>query len=171
MNPIEALIVATAIAVSPPIDNPSPEGECLALNMYYEARNQGTAGLLGVTSVVLNRVNDRRFPNTICEVVKQGPTRESWKTKKTLDKNDAIYYPIKNKCQFSWYCDGKPDTPHDLDAYRWAEIIVRHVWDQQDSDITGGATHYHSIDVKPEWAKDKTFLGRVGDHLFYRWER
>ena len=53
--------------------------KCLTDNMYHEARGQGTAGLLAVSSVVLNRVKDRRFPNTICEVVKQGPMRESWK--------------------------------------------------------------------------------------------
>ena len=86
---------------------------CLALNIYHEARSQGTAGIFGVTAVVLNRVNDERFPNTICEVVYQGPTRESWKTKKykNLPVDERIYYPIRNKCQFSWYCDGKNDTP------------------------------------------------------------
>ena len=78
--------------------------ECLALNMYHEARGQGTAGLLAVSSVVMNRVKDERFPNTICEVVKQGPTRESW-------KKNGTYYPIKHRCQFSWYCDGVKDDP------------------------------------------------------------
>ena len=76
--------------------------ECLALNMYHEARNQGSAGLLAVTAVVFNRVNDKRFPNTVCEVIEQGPTRESWKTKQTPDPSDAKFYPIKNRCQFSW---------------------------------------------------------------------
>ncbi len=55
------------------------EVECLSLNMYHEARNQGTAGLLAVSNVVLNRVNDERFPDTVCGVVKQGPTRQSWR--------------------------------------------------------------------------------------------
>ena len=173
MNPIEALIVATAIAVSPPIDNPSPDGECLALNMYYEARNQGTAGLLGVTSVVLNRVNDKRFPNTICEVVKQGPTRESWKTKKTLDKNDAIYYPIKNKCQFSWYCDGKSDEPKEKSIYKkfldLSEAILNN--EMPFLDITDGATFYHADYVTPGWAKSKTKTVEIQDHIFYRWKK
>ncbi len=62
--------------------------------MYYEARNQGTAGRLAVSNVVLNRMNDTRFPNTVCEVVEQGPVRESW-------KKDGTMYPIKHKCQFS----------------------------------------------------------------------
>ena len=45
---------------------------CLAKNMYYEARSQGLAGQLAVSLVVLNRVKDKRFPNTICEVIHQG---------------------------------------------------------------------------------------------------
>ena len=92
----------------------SASAQCLALNVYHEARGQGTAGLFGVTAVVLNRVNDSRFPNTICGVIYQGPTRESWKTRihKNLPTEDRIYYPIKHKCQFSWYCDGKDDTPY-----------------------------------------------------------
>ena len=132
---------------------------CMALNVYYEARNQPVEGQMAVTYTVLNRVKDNRYPDKVCDVVYEG------------QHSKITGMPLRDRCQFSLYCDGKPDTPHDLDAYRWAEIIVRHVWDQQDSDITGGATHYHSIDVKPEWAKDKTFLGRVGDHLFYRWEK
>ena len=89
------------------------EVECLAKNMYYEARNQGTAGKLAVTNVVLNRLKDKRFPNTICGVVKQGPTRESWKTKKdkNLPDEERIFYPIRHKCQFSLYCDGDSDEP------------------------------------------------------------
>ena len=65
-----------------------PSVECLALNMYHEARDQGTAGLFAVSAVVLNRVNDSRFPNTICEVIYQGPTRESWKTRKHKNLSD-----------------------------------------------------------------------------------
>ena len=66
------------------------EKECLAENVYFEARGQGAAGWVAVAQVTLNRVQDKRFPNTICEVVKQGLTYENG-------------YPIKNKCQFSWY--------------------------------------------------------------------
>ena len=79
MNGLETLMVAVAMLGSTAGDGEhSPSAKCLALNMYYEARNQGTAGAIAVTNVVLNRVNDERFPNTICEVVKQGPTRSSW---------------------------------------------------------------------------------------------
>ena len=81
---------------------------CLANNMYHEARSQGLAGQLAVSLVVLNRVKDSRYPNTICEVVHQGPVRESWKTKgKDVADSERNYYPIRHRCQFSWYCDGK----------------------------------------------------------------
>ena len=173
MNTLDILFVATALALAPPAESHSLEGECLALNMYYEARNQGTAGIFGVTAVVLNRVNDKRFPNTICGVVKQGPTRESWKTRKTLDKNDAIYYPIKNKCQFSWYCDGKKDTPNLksdewYNAKRYARMVL---YGTITLDFTEGATHYHATYVRPAWAKTKTKTTRIDRHIFYRWEK
>ena len=45
------------------------QATCLARNMYHEARSQGLAGQLAVSLVVLNRVKDNRFPNTICEVI------------------------------------------------------------------------------------------------------
>ena len=173
MNTLDILFVATALAMAPPAESHSLEGECLALNMYYEARNQGTAGLLGVTAVVLNRVNDKRFPNTICGVVKQGPTRESWKTRKTLDKNDAIYYPIKNKCQFSWYCDGKSDEPKEKSIYKkfldLSEAILN--GEMPFLDITDGATFYHADYVTPGWAKSKTKTVEIQDHIFYRWKK
>tara|TARA_B100001564_G_C20409093_1_gene564816 strand:+ start:146 stop:685 length:540 start_codon:yes stop_codon:yes gene_type:complete len=146
--------------------------ECLALNMYYEARNQGTAGVLAVTAVVFNRVNDKRFPNTICGVIEQGPTRESWKTKKTLDKNDAVFYPIKNRCQFSWYCDGKSDVPKNTKTFlkffdyakSWLSNTLPFL------DITDGALFYHADYVTPGWAKTKQKTVEIQDHIFYRWE-
>ena len=55
------------------------QAKCLADNMYFEARNQGTAGIIAVSNVVLNRVKSKDYPNTICEVVRQGPHRESWR--------------------------------------------------------------------------------------------
>ena len=86
----------------------SEEAHCLALNVYYETRSDNLAGMYAVSDVVLNRVRDTRYPNTICEVVYQGPVRESWKTKKDPDLSDEerIYNPVRNMCQFSWYCDG-----------------------------------------------------------------
>ena len=115
-------MIFTPAMVEAPEDK-SASIKCLAMNMYHEARGQGSAGLLGVSSVVMNRVKDKRFPNTICEVVHQGPTRESWKTRQTPDPNDAKFYPIRHRCQFSWYCDGRSDEPKDKKTYERAKLL------------------------------------------------
>ena len=139
--------------------------ECLALNMYHEARGQGSAGLLGVSSVVLNRVKDKRFPNTICEVIEQGPTRESW-------KKNGVFFPIRHKCQFSWWCDGRSDYPKDLDTYQRLLTIAKSIVYNKVSfiDITDGALFYHADYVTPGWAKTKQRTVEIEDHIFYRWD-
>ena len=134
------------------------ETGCLAENVYFEARSQGFAGWVAVAQVTLNRVEDKRFPNTICEVVKQGLTYESG-------------HPIKNKCQFSWYCDGKSDKVKNLKVYSEINELVNYVLDQKLFDITDGATHYHADYVRPSWAKTKTKTIEIEDHIFYRWEK
>ena len=162
------LIVAALLLFSPAnASEMKPDGsvECLALNMYHEARGQGSAGLLGVSSVVLNRVKDKRFPNTICEVIEQGPTRESW-------KKNGIRFPIRNRCQFSWWCDGKSDYPKDLNTYQRLLTISKSIVYNKITfiDITDGALFYHAYWVRPAWAKVKRRTTRIGDHIFYRWE-
>ena len=147
---------------------------CLANNMYHEARSQGLAGQLAVSLVVLNRVKDKRYPNTICEVVHQGPVRESWKTKgKDVADSERNYYPIRHRCQFSWYCDGKDDTPHEPTTYgALYDMALDSVYgDIEVVDITEGATHYHADYVFPAWRKTKTRTIEIEDHIFYRWEK
>ena len=147
---------------------------CLANNMYHEARSQGLAGQPAVSLVVLNRVKDKRYPNTICEVVHQGPVRESWKTKgKDVADSERNYYPIRHRCQFSWYCDGKDDTPHEPTTYgALYDMALDLVYgDIEVVDITEGATHYHADYVFPAWRKTKTRTIEIEDHIFYRWEK
>ena len=141
---------------------------CLALNAYWEARNQSHKGMIGVSQVVMNRVESEYFPNTVCEVVKQGPTRQSW-------KDPEVRIPVRNRCQFSWYCDGKADTisKHDTEIfariYDLSELILNP--NITLLDITDGATHYHADYVFPAWRKTKTKTTEIGDHIFYRWEK
>ena len=171
---MKELITAGLLFMSSPVQaadnnivwNDNEHVKCLALNMYHEARDQGTAGKLAVSAVVINRVSDSRFPNTICEVIKQGPTRKSW-------RDPSVSYPIKNRCQFSWYCDGVSDEVKDEKSYQkildFARLILHN--DIQFVDITDGATHYHADYVKPDWADTKTRTTEIGDHIFYRWEK
>jgi N-acetylmuramoyl-L-alanine amidase len=170
MNGLDALLAIGVgfLAATPVGDNTliNRSNECLAMNMYHEARNQGTAGVLAVTAVVLNRVHDDRFPDTICEVVEQGPTRSSW-------KDPTIRYPIKNRCQFSWYCDGISDTPHIKEEYQYFLRLSTGILSKKISfiDITDGATFYHADYVSPAWAKTKTKTIEIQDHIFYKWKR
>ena len=138
---------------------------CLALNTYHEAKNQSMIGQIATAQVVMNRVEDSRYPNTVCEVVKQGPTRTSWK-----DPSKRI--PVKHRCQFSWYCDGKSDVPRNKKAWKKAQDYAYLVLNNRiQIDVTEGATHYHATYVKPAWAKTKTRTTRIETHIFYRWEK
>ena len=67
--------------------------ECLAKNIYFEARNEPFVGQFAVALVTLNRVHDSAFPNTICDVVYEGI-------------HTARGFPKRDRCQFSWDCDG-----------------------------------------------------------------
>jgi len=150
------------------------EARCLAENIYHEARNQGTAGWLAVAAVTLNRVTDDRFPDTICGVVFQAETTESWKTKgKDVPDIERIYYPVRHRCQFSWYCDGKADEINQIAIYMEIMSFTKIVLTSQVMmfDITDGATFYHADYVTPSWAKSKIKTIEIGDHIFYRWRR
>lgn len=153
------------------INQYSPEDiYCLAANIYHEARNDMIIGQFAVADVVLNRVADKRFPNTICEVVKEGPVVETWATRKTKDPNDAVFVPVKNKCQFSWYCDGLDDNIDEKVAWRQAQAVAHMIIGNRSMrGITEGSTHYHATYVNPRWAKTKYPIGRIGKHKFYRW--
>ena len=132
------------------------EVECLALNIYHEARNQPTAGKLAVAQVTLNRVKHDRFPNTICGVVYQGYY---------LNNN-----PIKHKCQFSWWCDGKSDKPKEIQSWNYALMLARHMHEGifDNIDVVKDATHYHAVYVKPYWTKEKKKVKVIADHIFYK---
>ena len=130
---------------------------CLALNVYHEAKNQSFIGQVAVAQVVMNRVNDHRYPNTVCEVVKQGLTYK-WKP----------HLPIKNRCQFSWYCDGKSDTPLEFEAWNTSVMVAENLLANVPPRLLEGATYYHATNVNPSWAKEKIFIKQIGDHLFYK---
>ena len=141
------------------------EAYCLAQNVYFEARNQPAAGQMAVMSVTLNRVNDDRFPNTVCGVVYEGPTRPSW-------KGTGEMIPVRNRCQFSWYCDGKSDEIKNKDTFGEILLLSELIINGTLSfiDITEGATHYHADYVRPAWAETKTRTIEIEDHIFYRWD-
>ena len=135
-----------------------PQSWCLAQNIYYEARGSNLADMYAVADVVLNRVKDTRYPDTVCDVVHQG-------------KHNKDGSMQRNRCQFSWYCDGKSDWPTNKDSWNNAQQIaymIMHL--QQYRGITEGATHYHANYVKPNWASTLQMVGTIGEHVYYRWK-
>ena len=139
------------------------ETGCLALNIYHEARGQSIAGQIAVGQVTLNRVRDSRWPNSVCEVITQGPHRASW-------KGTGEMIPIRHRCQFSWYCDGKSDEINQPEVYQKIFNLAQILMDQGMIDITSKATHYHADYVQPSWAKTKRRTTKIEDHIFYIWE-
>ena len=130
---------------------------CLAMNLYHEARGETLAGNIAVGYVTMNRVADPRYPDTVCGVVHQAKYH-GW----------DLVNPIKNRCQFSWYCDGLSDNPQDGKAMLESVLIAKHIIAGTVTDISEGATHYHAKYVNPYWSDDMTVVLEVGQHIFYK---
>ena len=126
---------------------------CLAKNIYFEARDQKPKGQIAVALVTINRVKSKRFPNSICKVVEQANR-----------KNGKL---VLHKCHFSWFCDGKSDTPKDKMSWDISLLIARAMLRNPMRDFLHGATHYHRIDVDPYWNKKMLKFSTIGDHIFY----
>lgn len=138
-------------------NNYAEQQTCMALNIYHEARAESKLGQRAVGFVTLNRVHDKRYPSTICDVVYDAHV-------------DSSGNPIRNKCQFSWYCDGRSDTPHDKIHWEKALEIASDVIYMYGNieDFTEGATMYHASYVNPYWASSYEKTVRIDAHIFYK---
>jgi spore germination cell wall hydrolase CwlJ-like protein len=144
-------VCAAASAADPRVSK--QDMECLALNIYHEARNQPEAGKYAVAIVTLNRVSDSSYPDDVCAVV--------WE--KRWSKKANRYVP-----QFSWTLDGKPDRPYELTAWEEALRIAEMVVSTKPSNPIGAAKHYHASYVDPYWADKMTRVKTIGQHIFYQ---
>ena len=128
---------------------PAGEVECLALNIYFEARGEPEVGQLAVGHVVMNRVASARFPGTVCDVIQQGGALRLY------------------RCQFSWWCDGRSDKPRNKRLWeKSAELALKVYWGRT-VDPTEGALWYHADYVKPYWRKEFERGPKIGRHIFY----
>ena len=118
--------------------------QCLAQNAYFEAGNQTDRGMIAVTNVVMNRVEDGRFPRTPCAVINQRS---------------------RNVCQFSWVCEGKKRV-RNMEIFKRARSAAERVYLEKTPDVTHGALFYHANYVNPRWNLDR--VARIGSHIFYR---
>jgi len=121
---------------------------CLALNIYFEAAVESIPGKWAVGQVVINRVESRRYPDTICKVIKQYK-------------------------QFSWYWDGKSDKPDKKskawkDSYKVAEILIYNRYNDI-HDFSEGASHYYNPNIaSPNWQNSGKLTTVIGNHVFRR---
>lgn len=147
--PARAVKFPTNAVVHKSAEETQKEIRCLALNIYWEARSEPLDGQIAVAAVTLNRVEDRRFPDEICNVVRQGGEIR------------------RHRCQFSWWCDGKKDDPLEAEAWRRANTLARLTAAGVIEDPTGGAMWYHADYVDPYWADAKKQVTKIGRHIFY----
>jgi len=132
---------------------PKEEMYCMAEAIYFEARSEEYTGQIAVGNVINNRVKSPLFPNTICKVVHQG--------------KQYMGLMVIHRCQFSYYCDGKAERIKDITAFILAVKVTVDILAKENI-IVKDSVYYHTVDVQPKWAKEKIFITKIGQHLFYK---
>jgi hypothetical protein len=126
---------------------------CMATAIYFESRGESYRGQVAVGQVVMNRVAHKLYPDTICGVVFQNQNK-------------------RNACQFSFACDGIPETVNDQKSWKQAMAIAKDVISGKEylADV-GYSTHYHATYVYPHWAPRMKKNVKIGMHVFYQFKR
>ena len=123
---------------------------CLAHGIYFEARGESLEGQKAVAQVILNRVKNPKYPNSICGVVYQNKHK-------------------RNACQFSFACDGVPDR---VKSRKYWKVSTKVANDAIDGRYwlmkVGSASHYHADYVRPKWSRKMRKMTKIGRHIFYR---
>jgi N-acetylmuramoyl-L-alanine amidase len=111
---------------------------------YYESRSESDEGVVAVMHTILNRKSDRRWGNTIREVLYQ-------------------------KWQFSYTMDGSLKKGFtEVENHRRIAILARGVLNGDIEDPTNGAVFYHNDRVSPRWSKKKVKVAQIEKHSFYK---
>ena len=116
--------------------------QCLSEALYFEARGEGVQGQQAVAEVILNRVDSRGFPSTVCGVVNQ-------------------------PAQFSYTIGGRKRITNKA-AYLRARDIAQAALSGAPRNLTGGATYFHTPAVRPAWSHRFQRTVQIGAHIFYR---
>ena len=122
---------------------------CLSEALYFEARGESVKGQFAVAEVIMNRVDDRRYPGTVCGVINQGTGR-------------------KFACQFTYTCDGRAENITEKATYARMRKIAKLMLSDMPKSLTKGATHYHTKAVRPKWSRVFPRTATIGVHHFYR---
>ena len=159
--------------------------ECMARNIFYEAGAEPTEGKIAVGIVTLNRAQDPRFGNSVCEVVKartvvvkQRQVKRAEMVKvgyfgrpEMVERNETVVQQVP-VCQFSWVCSGyakkpKPDDERWVESQAIAQKIAEGEYQEYRAKY-GSAMYFHAAGIRPIWAKTKQLVTRTGHHLFYQ---
>tara|TARA_B110000211_G_C13666906_1_gene372774 strand:- start:107 stop:553 length:447 start_codon:yes stop_codon:yes gene_type:complete len=131
------LLLALPILVLSQANAAQTDEDCMAEAIYFEGRSEPIIGQLAIANVILNRI--------------------------TVSVCDTVH----DRCQFSYWCDGKLEDMTDIEAKNVAYSVGRLALDGATVGQVEGATHYHANYVNPKWSKDLLFLNQIGVHLFY----
>jgi spore germination cell wall hydrolase CwlJ-like protein len=125
--------------------------DCLAKNIYHEAKGEPFEGKVAVAQVTLNRAASGQFPSDICKVVYQ---------------KNVVYEKVL--CQFSWYCDqATMAKPKNTAAYKESQIVARQVLlEEFRLPSLNKALYFHATHINPGWKKEK--VATIGNHVFYK---
>lgn len=127
----------------------STQSQCLAEALYFEARGESVTGMFAVAEVIMNRVDSKSFPNSVCAVIHQGTGR-------------------KFACQFTYTCDGRPEVIAEPRAYLRVSKIASYMAQGAPRGLTDGATYYHTKAVSPSWSRKFHRTATIGVHHFYK---
>ncbi len=150
MNIIEPVQDLTTKILVEPLVVSKKEFECLARNIFFEAGVEDRDGKIAVGQVTIQRMQDKRWAQTICDVV-HWPWAFSW----TLDKSKRTEQPKG----LLW------------DASKRA---ARAVLAGERIPSLMGALFYHAdyLDAKKvSWASTEYMIAQVGTHVFYNNDR
>ena|SRR6185437_9551249 len=126
--------------------------QCLAENVYFEARGEPLEGQYAVAEVTVNRTESRNFPHTICAVV-----------------HETRWDPSRRRfvADFSWTELGTL-SPDGGPAWRQALAVATAEYDDLHDSVVPGALFYHSTSVRPAWSRTKKVVATIGNHIFYK---
>ena len=132
-----------------PVLKGGKQWHCLAQALYFEARGESIKGQFAVAEVILNRMDSKDFPNSICGVVSQGSSK-------------------RHRCQFSYMCDGQYEIVSEKQAFELSGKIATIMMRGAPRQLTTGAMFYHSQNVSPRWSRKFRRTTSIGQHYFYK---
>lgn len=138
-----------AFLASQPTAQGGAQWQCLAEALYFEARGESVRGMFAVGEVIMNRVDNAQFPDTLCGVINQGTGR-------------------KYACQFTYTCDGLAEHIGEPRAWDRVGKVAMMLIEGAPRQLTDGATHYHTKAVNPSWSRVYPRTASIGAHHFYR---